>query len=173
MRAPCGVLWSLPKSGARLLQDFIPCRSTAMTCSGDGTVRIWDMDQITQKTVIKPQLAKPGRMLVTAATYGSMGQTIAAGLMDGSIQLWDVRGRVVCPLVAVCQSRWVHSVRRAAWHYCQVCPSRPGRQVWAVGSDRAGGGPGSPNGRQAGLELRHRHESRHPQCTRFRYGAGC
>ncbi|KAK2079304.1 hypothetical protein QBZ16_002995 [Prototheca wickerhamii] len=61
--------------------------------SGDGTVRIWDMDQITQKTVIKPQLAKPGRMLVTAATYGSMGQTIAAGLMDGSIQLWDVRGK--------------------------------------------------------------------------------
>ncbi|KFM25767.1 WD repeat-containing protein 70 [Auxenochlorella protothecoides] len=66
---------------------------TAMTCSSDGTVRVWDMDQLVQKTVIKPQLAKPGRVQVTAACYGSTGHVVAAGLMDGTIQLWDVRGK--------------------------------------------------------------------------------
>lgn len=36
-------------------------KGTGMTCSEDGTIRIWDMWQLEQKTVIKPTLRKPGR----------------------------------------------------------------------------------------------------------------
>ncbi len=32
-----------------------------MTCSEDGTVRIWDTHNVMQKTVVKPTLAKPVR----------------------------------------------------------------------------------------------------------------
>lgn len=63
-----------------------------MTCSEDGTVRIWDATAITQKTVIKPTLAKQQRTAVTACSYSSDGTLIGAGLIDGSIQIWNVAG---------------------------------------------------------------------------------
>ena len=63
-----------------------------MTCSDDGTLRMWDMWELQQRTVIKPQLAKPGRVAVTACAFGTDGTLIAGGLMDGTIQLWDVKG---------------------------------------------------------------------------------
>ncbi len=39
------------------------------------------------------QLAKPGRVSVTGCNYSADGRLIAAGLANGSLQLWDVRGR--------------------------------------------------------------------------------
>lgn len=36
-------------------------KGTGMTCSDDGTVRVWDLWTLEQKTVIKPTLVKPGR----------------------------------------------------------------------------------------------------------------
>ena len=33
-----------------------------MTCSEDGTLRLWDTMEVKQKTVIKPQLQKPGKI---------------------------------------------------------------------------------------------------------------
>ena len=74
------------------LFQTLACRHTAMSCAEDGSVRIWDTEKITQKTVLKPTLARPGRSTVTACTYNSEGGMIAAGLKDGSIQIWDVRG---------------------------------------------------------------------------------
>ncbi|KAK9812868.1 hypothetical protein WJX72_004992 [[Myrmecia] bisecta] len=68
-------------------------RYTAMTSSEDGTVRIWDTSNVEQKTVIKPTLAKPGRVAVSSATYNGDGSLIAAGLVDGTIQLWDAKGK--------------------------------------------------------------------------------
>jgi hypothetical protein len=56
-------------------------------------VRIWDCTEVVQKTVIKPQLAKPVRTAVTTCSYSSDGSLIAAGLMDGSIQLWSATGK--------------------------------------------------------------------------------
>ncbi len=67
-----------------------------MTCSEDGTIRIWDMWELQQQTVVKPQLAKPGRVAVTACAYSTDGRLIAGGLMEGTIQLWDIRGRGGC-----------------------------------------------------------------------------
>lgn len=63
-----------------------------MTSSEDGTVRVWDAWNVVQKTVIKPTLKKPGRVKVTTARYNSDGHIIAAGLENGTIQLWDVKG---------------------------------------------------------------------------------
>ena len=63
-----------------------------MTSSEDGTIRVWDTWNVLQKTVIKPSLAKPGRVSVTACCYSKDGSLIAGGLMDGTLQLWDVRG---------------------------------------------------------------------------------
>lgn len=36
-------------------------KGTSMTCSDDGTIRIWDTWNLKQKTVIKPTLKRPGR----------------------------------------------------------------------------------------------------------------
>lgn len=55
-----------------------------------------------QKTVIKPTLSAPGRVAVTSCAYNSDGRLIAAGLMDGTIQVGALRG-VVLGCVAV---RW-------------------------------------------------------------------
>eukprot|EP00884_Botryococcus_braunii_P018671 jgi/Botrbrau1/5488/Bobra.27_1s0027.2 len=67
-------------------------RYTGITSSEDGTVRVWDLYNLLQKTVIKPKLEKPGRVAVTSCQYNSDGRLIVAGLMDGSLQLWDVKG---------------------------------------------------------------------------------
>ena len=63
-----------------------------MTCSEDGTIRLWDTSNVTQKTVIKPQLQKPGRINVSACAYNADGSSIAAGMVDGSIHIWDAKG---------------------------------------------------------------------------------
>ncbi|KAL6753523.1 WD40 repeat-like protein [Haematococcus lacustris] len=68
-------------------------RYTAMTSSEDGTIRIWDTHNIMQKTVVKPTTSKPVRTAVTTCGYGLDGKLIAAGLVDGSIQLWNVSGK--------------------------------------------------------------------------------
>lgn len=63
-----------------------------MTSSEDGSIRVWDTWNVLQKTVIKPQLAKPGRSAVTTCRYSHDGGLIGAGMYDGTIQLWDVKG---------------------------------------------------------------------------------
>ena len=70
----------------------VPCRYTALTSSEDGTVRVWDTASVTQKTVVKPTLAKPGRVTVSMARYSNDGHLILAGLNNGTLQAWDVRG---------------------------------------------------------------------------------
>lgn len=76
----------------RAEKDFGPCRYTALTSSEDGTVRVWDTHNVVQKTVVKPTLAKPGRVTVSMARYNNDGHLIVAGLNNGTLQSWDVRG---------------------------------------------------------------------------------
>ena len=63
-----------------------------MTCSEDGSIRLWDTAEVKQKTVIKPMLRKPGRTTVSSCAYNKDGGSIAAGLVDGSIHIWDAKG---------------------------------------------------------------------------------
>ncbi len=65
---------------------------TGMTSSEDGSIRVWDTWNVLQKTVIKPQLAKPGRVAVTACAYNHDGGLIGGGMFDGTLQIWDVKG---------------------------------------------------------------------------------
>ncbi|XP_024370422.1 uncharacterized protein [Physcomitrium patens] len=67
-------------------------RQTALTSSEDGSLRIWDVTNFkTQKQVVKPKLARPGRVSVTACAWGLNGNCVAGGLADGSIQIWNVK----------------------------------------------------------------------------------
>ncbi|KAL4433682.1 hypothetical protein ABPG75_000123 [Micractinium tetrahymenae] len=112
-------------------------RTTALTCSEDGTLRVWDVMEITQKTVVKPQLAKPGRVSVTSCAYSADGRLIAAGLQDGTIQLWDVRGKfghsAAVGLVPVPKAQQP-LFGKQTWTYSSA-PGQIARNAHAAGSD--------------------------------------
>ena len=75
-----------------------------MSSSEDGSIRIWDTEKLVQKTVLKPTLRKPSRVPVTACSYSHDGGLVVAGLKDGSIQMWDVRGRQLDAALTVLSS---------------------------------------------------------------------
>ena len=79
-------------------------RYTGMTSSEDGSIRVWDTWNVLQKTVIKPQLAKPGRIAVTACAYNHDGGLIGGGMFDGTLQIWDVKGTCRTCILSVCLS---------------------------------------------------------------------
>lgn len=62
-----------------------------MTCSNDGTVRLWDVNDEgkKQRHVIKPRSQQGRRVVPTACTYSHDGRWIVAACQDGSIQIWD------------------------------------------------------------------------------------
>ena len=64
-------------------------REEFMTCSNDGTVRLWNVNANKQKTVIKVKSAKGKKVIPTTCTYSRNGKLVVAGCQDGSIQMWD------------------------------------------------------------------------------------
>ncbi|PNX95196.1 WD repeat-containing protein 70-like [Trifolium pratense] len=67
-------------------------KETILTSSEDGSLRIWDVnDFTTQKQVIKPKLARPGRVPVTTCAWDHDGKCITGGIGDGSIQIWSIK----------------------------------------------------------------------------------
>ncbi|XP_051875813.1 WD repeat-containing protein 70 [Pristis pectinata] len=61
-----------------------------VTCSNDGTVRTWDMNnEKKHKNVFKPRTAQGKRIIPTTCAYSRDGKFIAAACQDGSIQIWD------------------------------------------------------------------------------------
>lgn len=67
-------------------------KDTILTSSEDGSLRIWDVNDFkTQKQVIKPKLARPGRVPVTTCAWDREGKRIAGGIGDGSIQVWNLK----------------------------------------------------------------------------------
>ncbi|XP_058101393.1 uncharacterized protein LOC131245743 [Magnolia sinica] len=67
-------------------------KETILTSSEDGSLRIWDVSDFkSQKQVIKPKLARPGRVPVTTCAWNHDGKYIAGGIGDGSIQIWNIK----------------------------------------------------------------------------------
>ncbi|GKB29171.1 WD repeat-containing protein 70, partial [Tanacetum coccineum] len=67
-------------------------KETILTASEDGSLRIWDVNDFkSQKQVIKPKLARPGRVPVTSCAWDREGKSIAGGIGDGSIQVWSIK----------------------------------------------------------------------------------
>ncbi|XP_064410354.1 WD repeat-containing protein 70 isoform X2 [Latimeria chalumnae] len=61
-----------------------------LTCSNDGTVRTWDVNnEKKHKSVFKPRSLQGKRVIPTSCTYSRDGKLIAAGCQDGTIQIWD------------------------------------------------------------------------------------
>ena len=72
-------------------------RDQALTASADGSLRIWNVSMCgdprgAQKSVVKPQLARPGRVQVTSCAYNHDGSMIAGGVTDGTVQLFPSSG---------------------------------------------------------------------------------
>ncbi|XP_052777137.1 WD repeat-containing protein 70-like [Mya arenaria] len=62
-----------------------------MTCSNDGTVRLWDVNDEgkKQRHVIKPRSQQGRRVVPTTCAYSHDGRWVVAACQDGSLQLWD------------------------------------------------------------------------------------
>ncbi|XP_076876885.1 WD repeat-containing protein 70 [Brachyhypopomus gauderio] len=61
-----------------------------LTCSNDGTVRTWDLNnEKKHKSVFKPRSHQGKRVTPTCCAYSRDGKLIAAGCQDGTIQIWD------------------------------------------------------------------------------------
>jgi WD40 repeat protein len=65
-----------------------------LTCSDDGTARIWNSTTFQQKIVLKVSIQKTGagpRRGVSSVCYSEDGTAIVVGVSDGSIQLWNAK----------------------------------------------------------------------------------
>lgn len=62
-----------------------------MTCSNDGTVRLWDVNNEGKKhqQVIKTRGQGGTKVFPTTCTYSHDGRWVVAACQDGSIQIWD------------------------------------------------------------------------------------
>ncbi|KAJ8747230.1 hypothetical protein K2173_017310 [Erythroxylum novogranatense] len=62
-------------------------KETILTSSEDGSLRIWDVNDFkSQKQVIKPKLARPGRIPVTTCAWDREGKCIIGG-----IGIWNLK----------------------------------------------------------------------------------
>ena len=107
-----------------------------MTAAEDGTLRIWDTETATQRTVVKPTVGRPGRVAVTACAYGDDGALLAAGLNSGVLQLWDVRG---APVPEAGSAR----LAGTACH-CQRRPRQGSQSLFCVSTMWVGRAPSLP-----------------------------
>ncbi|KAL4716947.1 hypothetical protein ACJJTC_012758 [Scirpophaga incertulas] len=67
-------------------------REEFLTCSRDGSIRIWLTDDHKQhKAIMKPRQQGGLKANPTACTFSRDGNTVICGCFDGSIQMWDHR----------------------------------------------------------------------------------
>lgn len=62
-----------------------------LTCSNDGTLRIWDFHDAKKMKVIKPRQITGLKANPLSCNYSKDGNLVACACQDGSIQMWDHR----------------------------------------------------------------------------------
>lgn len=72
-------------------------KGTFITCSNDGTIRIWDLNKLSeQKIVIKTRSPTSGlKALPNVCRYSRDSLTLIAGCNEGSVMLWDTRRKFI------------------------------------------------------------------------------
>lgn len=69
-----------------------------LTCSQDGTCRIWVLNKPREhKNVIKCRAQNGVKTIPTTCAYSREGNVVSCGCYDGSIQMWDHRKNFVNP----------------------------------------------------------------------------
>lgn len=62
------------------------------TCSNDGTCRLWDSNSLKQHfQLIKPRSLGGLRLQPNVCAFSQLGELLAVGCDDGSVQMWDTR----------------------------------------------------------------------------------
>lgn len=81
-------------------------------CHPINLVRIWDTNHILQKTVVRPTTPTAARVGVTTCGYNSDGKLLAAGMLDGAIQVIRVavHGRGGGRKKGSAVQNWVHGL---------------------------------------------------------------
>ncbi|OAX33964.1 WD40 repeat-like protein, partial [Rhizopogon vinicolor AM-OR11-026] len=100
MRGHTDAVWSVA---------HLPGRRQIITCSGDGSLRLWDTESGAQ--IGDEWRDEGGNAGVTTIALSPNGKTVASGSRDGKVTLWDVERRKVF-------ARWTgHSemVRSVCW----------------------------------------------------------
>lgn len=71
--------------------------NTFLTCSNDATLRIWDLNKLSeQKTVIKTRSPISGlKATPNVCRYSRDTLSIVAGCNDGSVMMWDTRRKFI------------------------------------------------------------------------------
>jgi len=84
-------------------------KTTFMTCSTDGTVRLWDTKSrltgveqlISHSYVMRPRSSRNLKVLVSTAVYSHDGQKIVAGCQDGSLQVFCQKSKLYLPSMSL------------------------------------------------------------------------
>ncbi|XP_013785489.1 WD repeat-containing protein 70-like [Limulus polyphemus] len=76
-----------------------PREKEFLTCSNDGTLRLWEVEK--QLHVIKPKKQGGLRAIPTACRYSRDGILVAGACQDGSVQMWDHRKHFVNTAVLI------------------------------------------------------------------------
>jgi WD40 repeat protein len=93
---------------------YLRCASgqRIITCSGDGSLRLWDLESGTQiGHEWRDGEDEEGEIGVTAIALSPNGNTVGSGHLDGKVRLWDVEtGKII--------AKWTghtRSVRAVCW----------------------------------------------------------
>ncbi|OAX35020.1 WD40 repeat-like protein, partial [Rhizopogon vinicolor AM-OR11-026] len=100
MRGHTDTVWSVA---------HLPGRRQIITCSEDGSLRLWDTENGAQ---IGDDWRDKGKEVgVSAMALSPNGKAVASGSRDGKVKLWDVETRKVT-------AKWIghsHTVRSVCW----------------------------------------------------------